>query len=150
MEKNSVGPVEKQKTPRLDLICSLILSLEWLGFGSLHFFGPGETAAQIPEFFPFKPAIVAITGVAEVTTGILILVPRTRKAAAIASLGLLAAFLPSIFKMLVDDEAMAGFEPLKGIVRVLLVPNHILLGLAAGHLLRSGAATTETARLGGG
>ncbi|HEV7591314.1 MAG TPA: hypothetical protein VGO40_24590 [Longimicrobium sp.] len=140
MGKNSAGPVERRKTPRLDLICSLILSVEWLGFGSLHFLGPKETAAEIPDFIPYKPAIVAVTGVAEVTTGILILVPKTRKAAAVASLALLGAFLPSIFKMLTQDKAMAGFEPLKGIVRVLLVPNHVLLGLAAVHLLRSDAA----------
>jgi uncharacterized membrane protein len=145
MTRNSDGLPDTRNTPRLDLVCSLLLSMEWLLFGSVHFTRPLETAAEIPAFFPYKPAIVVITGVLEVTAGILILFPRTRKAAAAASLALLVAFLPSIIKMMVQDEAMAGFERWQGIMRVFLVPNHLLLGLAAVHLLRSHAATAGTA-----
>jgi uncharacterized membrane protein len=150
MTRNPDGPLHTWKTPRLDLICSLILSVEWLFFSSMHFTRPAETAAEIPEFFPYKSAIVVISGVIEIAAGILILFPRTRKAAAGVSLALLVAFVPSILKMMVEDGAMAGFEPWQGFMRVVLIPNHVLLGLAAVHLLRSHAATAEpTWRLAG-
>jgi uncharacterized membrane protein len=137
--------MDEQKTPRVDLVCILVLSIEWVFFGSMHFTRLHETAAEIPDFFhSWKPAIVVVTGMVEVTTGIFVLLRRTRRGAAVTSLVLLAAFVPSIFKMLVSDAAMAGFSPW---MRVILVPNHVVLALAAVHLLQSGAPTTGTAQL---
>jgi hypothetical protein len=70
----------------------------------------------------------------EVATGILILLPKTRKWAALTSLVLLALFLPSIYKMLVFDEAIPGTAVWRNFVRVLLVPNHVFMALCAIHL----------------
>jgi uncharacterized membrane protein len=138
----------EERTPRLDLICILALSVEWLYFGSYHFTMRHATEAQIPGFLPWKSHITVVTGIVEVTTGILILLRRTRRIAAYSSLALLVAFVPSIYIMLIDDHAMMGFVPYVSVVRAILVPNHVLLVLAAIHLLQSqDLAKVRTAQL---
>jgi uncharacterized membrane protein len=124
----------KQETPRLDLICILALSVEWIGFGSSHFALHQLAEVEIPPFIPYQAFIIIVTGMAEVTTGILILLPRTRKWAAITSLVLLFLFLPSIYYMLAADAALPFAAYFRNFVRVLLVPNHVLLALCAIHL----------------
>ena len=71
-----------------DRIAILVLSIEWIVFGSMHFSSIEETVAQIPFSFwdRIKPHLAVITGIAEVATGVLILVPELRKWAAAASL----------------------------------------------------------------
>src|SRR5690349_13242047 len=87
----------------------LALSMEWLGFGACHFLFRADTEAQIPDLFPFKTFIAVTTGMVEVTTGILLLFfPRTRKWAAIVSLGLLTIFLPSIYRLMTHPEIIRG------------------------------------------
>lgn len=136
-----------KETPRVDLICILFLSIEFIFFGSMHFTRLSQTVQEIPDCFPYKISIAVITGMFEVVAGILILIPRTRKLAAWILLGLLVAFLPAIFKILADKKAMDAFEPWQNLVRVLLMPNQVVLGLAAVHLLRSNTTTARTAQL---
>ena len=79
--------------------------------------------------------MVGVIGMIEVTTGILILLPKTRKAATLISLVLLFLFLPSIYHMLVSDTAFPdSTEAWRNFVRVLLVPNHVFLALCAVNL----------------
>jgi uncharacterized membrane protein len=126
--------MSEQKTPRVDLICIFALSVEWIFFGSCHFTLRQLTEVQIPDIIPYKTFIAVVTGIVEVATGILILLPRTRKWAAITSLVLLFLFLPSIYKMLASDAAIPFSVFWQNFVRVLLVPNHVFLALCAIHL----------------
>lgn len=85
----------------------------------------------------------------EVATGILILLPKTRRWAALSSLVLLFLFLPSIYHMLVSDAAFPDSTAAwRNFVRVLLVPNHIFLALCAIQLWYSPeSATIGTAQV---
>lgn len=129
-----------QETPRIDLVCIFVLAIEWIIFGSCHFVFRVKTEAEIPDnilyiaLLPYKTLIAGVTGMVEVATGILILLPKTRKIAAGVSLLLLCLFLPSIYKMLIDDAALPTQGHLGNLWRVLLVPNHVFLVLCAIHL----------------
>jgi len=114
----------------------LAVSMEWLGFGACHFLFRADTEAQIPDIFPFKTFIAVATGIVEVTTGVLVLFPRTRKWAAIVSLVLLAMFLPSIYRLMTHGEIIRGSVAFRNIARAVLLPNHVFLALCAIYLLR--------------
>jgi uncharacterized membrane protein len=111
--------------------------VEWIIFGSCHFTFRAATEAQILSFIPSKTFIAIVTGMIEVATGILILLPKTRKWAALASLVLLVLFLPSIYNMLANDAAITGSQAWRNFVRVLLIPNHVFLILCGMHLFYS-------------
>jgi uncharacterized membrane protein len=136
--------MSKRPTPTIDLVCVLALTLEWLIFGSCHFAFHEATVLQIPPYFPLKSLIVVFTGIVEVVTGILILLPSTRKWAALTSLFLLVVFIPSIIHLLIDDTAIKSFGVDSRVMRVILVLNHIFLFLCALHLWRSPEAWTMT------
>ena len=124
------------KTPPFDRICIFVLSIEWIVFGSMHFSFHEATLAQIPNFIPdpMKSPIVVITGMFEVATGILILVPKARKWAAMSSLILLILFIPSVYHILADDSVIGEPNAWRVMFRLLLVPNNIFLALCSIHL----------------
>jgi uncharacterized membrane protein len=136
---------------RVDHLCILALAVEWIVFGSCHFTFQAATKAEIPNWILSSthlgsPFIVGVIGMIEVTTGILILLPKTRKAATLISLVLLFLFLPSIYHMLVSDTAFPdSTEAWRNFVRVLLVPNHVFLALCAVNLWYSPASLTIAA-----
>jgi|tagenome__1003787_1003787.scaffolds.fasta_scaffold20986751_1 uncharacterized membrane protein len=126
----------EQRSSWLYRVSILALSMEWLGFGACHFLLRADTEAQIPDIFPFKTFIAVATGMVEVTTGILILFPRTRKWAAISSLVLLTIFLPSIYRLMTHGEIIRGSAEFRHIAQAVLLPNHVFLALCAIYLLR--------------
>ena len=127
----------KEATSRVNQLSIFMLAVEWVFFGSCHFTFPEATIAEIPHSIPFKPFIVATTGMIEVATGILILLPKTRKWAALTSLVLLFLYLPAVYHMLVFNSAISDTEAWRDVVRVLLVPNNVFLALCAIHIWSS-------------
>lgn len=118
-------------------ISILVLAIQWIVFGSMHFSHLTETLLQLPAYFPdpVRVPIVILTGVAEVAVGILILIPETRKAAAIGSLALLVILLPAMYHIL-----ESGLDPASGIpawLRAVLVPNNIFLAICSVYLWRN-------------
>lgn len=118
-------------------ISILVLSIQWIVFGSMHFSHLPQTLAQLPDYFPepVRIPIVILTGVAEVAVGILILIPETRKAAAMGSLVLLVLLLPAMYHILesgiIPDPAIPGW------LRAVLVPNNIFLAICSVYLWRN-------------
>lgn len=101
----------------------------------MHFSFHEATKAQLPDYIPIQSTIVIITGMFEVATGILILVPKARKWAAMLSLILLFLFIPAVYHILAEDSAFLGPpDALRVIFRLLLVPNNIFLALCSIHL----------------
>jgi uncharacterized membrane protein len=118
-------------------ISILVLSIQWIVFGSMHFSHLPDTLLQLPGYFhdPFRVPIVIITGVAEVAVGILILIPETRRSAAMGSLVLLVLLLPAMYHIL-----ESGLDPqsrIPGWLRAALVPNNILLAICSVYLWRN-------------
>jgi uncharacterized membrane protein len=116
----------------------------------MHFSFHDATVAQIPEFIPEKSMIAIITGMIEVTTGILILVPSTRRWAAVSSLILLVLYIPAVYNILANDSALQGLSSpaTRTLFRLLLMPNNIFLALCSIHLWRHpGAGPDSAARM---
>jgi uncharacterized membrane protein len=88
----------------------------------------------MPGWIPVKSALVLITGVLEVGTGILILPRSTRRWAALSSLGLLVLLLPAMVHILISDSALSGPPAYQTAFRVVLMPNNILLAICSAYL----------------
>ncbi|RYY97048.1 MAG: DoxX family protein, partial [Chitinophagaceae bacterium] len=58
-----------------------LMALLYVAAGVNHFVHPAMYLAIMPPWLPAHAALVAISGVAEVVLGVLLLVPRTRRAA---------------------------------------------------------------------
>jgi hypothetical protein len=111
----------------------------------MHFSFLEGTVAQIPWFIPeqLKPMVAVITGMLEVTTGILILVASTRKWAAVLSLFLLLLYIPAVYNILANDSALRDLHPpARTLFRLLLMPNNIFLALCSIHLWQHPSTST--------
>lgn len=122
----------------------LVLAIEWTVFGSMHFSMTKETVEMLPNFlYPIGIPIVVITGILEVATGILILIPEVRRRAAMGSIALLILLLPAMYAILANQSGDASaFETA---FRVLLMPNNIFLAICSVHLLREPPGTRAAA-----
>ena len=125
--------------------CILLLAIEWIVFGSMHFSMAQETAAQIPDWIPenTRHTIVIVTGIGEVAAGMFILAPETRRYAAIGSLVLLLLLSPAMYAILASAgsekdcaKVAVGTACIPAWLRVGLTPNNILLGICSVYLLR--------------
>jgi len=120
-----------------DRIAILVLAIEWVLFGSMHFSMIDETTKMIPfgtELFKHHAAVV--TGILEVSTGVLILVPRLTRWAASASIGLLILLTPAMYHILSDPHSVDSMKEVATAFRVLLLPNNIFLAICSVHLWR--------------
>ena len=129
---------DQARDTSFDRIAILVLAIEWILFGSMHFSMIEETVAQIPFSFweAFKHHIAVVTGIAEVATGVLILVPELRKWAAAASLALLALLTPAMYNILSNPASVESMGAGATAFRVILLPNNIFLAICAVHLWR--------------
>lgn len=73
----------------------IVLSLFYIGAGINHFWHPKGYLDLIPPYFPHHSLLNIISGFAEITGGILIIIPVTRKIAAYLIIALLIAFIPA-------------------------------------------------------
>ncbi|MFQ3475332.1 DoxX family protein [Halonotius sp. F2-221B] len=82
--------------------------------GVLHFVVPDLYAQIIPPFLPAPLALVYLSGIAEIAVGIGVLIPRTRRYAAWATIALLVAIFPANVYMatsMVVVEGISGGDP---------------------------------------
>jgi len=77
--------------------------------GVLHFVVPRGYEAIVPPFLPARRFLVYLSGACELAGGIGVLVPRTRRAAGLGLIALLAAVFPANVQMLAN--AVAGGKP---------------------------------------
>jgi len=94
-----------------------LLYLMGLGYviaGVLHFVVPELYAQIIPPFLPAPLALVYLSGVAEIAVGVGVLIPRTRRYAAWATIALLIAIFPANVYMatsMVVVDGIGGTNP---------------------------------------
>jgi uncharacterized membrane protein len=82
--------------------------------GVLHFVVPELYAQIIPPFLPAPLALVYLSGVAEIACGIGVVLPRTRRYAAWATIALLVAIFPANVYMatsMVVVDGIGGSDP---------------------------------------
>lgn len=81
----------------------------FLAAGVLHFLIPRSYQAIVPPFLPARRFLVYLSGACELAGGAGVLVPRTRRAAALGLVALLAAVFPANVQMLLG--AVAAGKP---------------------------------------
>ena len=82
--------------------------------GLLHFVIPELYAQIVPPILPAPLALVYLSGVAEIAVGVGVLIPRTRRYAAWATIALLVAIFPANVYMatsMVVVEGISGGDP---------------------------------------
>ena len=102
--------------------------------GVLHFLLPEWYVQIVPPVLPAPLLLVYLSGIAEVAVGVGVLVPRTRRYAAWALVGLLIAIFPANIYMathgVVIDGAPGGGDP-SAVVRWARLPLQAVLILWA-------------------
>lgn len=73
-----------------------------LGIGILHFVVPGVFERIVPRWFPWARQAVLWSGVAEVGSGVLLAVPRTRRLGGWLAAATIVAVYPANIQMAVD------------------------------------------------
>ncbi len=79
--------------------------LAFVSAGLLHFAAPGTYERIMPPYLPLHRELVYGSGAAEVLGGLGLLPRRTRPAAGVGLILLLAAVLPANVQMLIDARA---------------------------------------------
>ena len=85
-----------------------VMSLGYVVAGVMHFVYPSAYAQIMPPVLPAPLLLVYLSGVAEVAVGVGLLYPPTRRAAAVATMLLLAAIFPANVYMAVSGVAVQG------------------------------------------
>ncbi len=86
------------------------MGLAFLMFGVGHFVLTDEMTMLFPEWVPLKREIVWITGVMELVAGIALFLPKYRKWAGWAAIGMLVAFLPANIYGAIEQVPFGGHE----------------------------------------
>lgn len=73
--------------------------------GVAHFVVPGLFEKIIPRWFPWRRSAVLWSGAAELASGALLAVPRTRRVGGWVSLATIAAVFPANVQMAIDASA---------------------------------------------
>jgi uncharacterized membrane protein len=76
--------------------------------GVTHFLLPRAYESVVPRELPRPRAVVYLSGVVEVVLGIGVLVPRTRRRAALGIVALLVAVFPANLNMAMRDVTLEG------------------------------------------
>lgn len=88
-----------------------ITGLLFVAAGAVHFIRPEMYEKIVPPQFGHAPELVAISGIAEIAGGLGLLVPRTRRAAALALIALLVAVWPANIYMAIEADRFAATAP---------------------------------------
>jgi uncharacterized membrane protein len=63
--------------------------------GVTHFTSPGYYRGLVPAWLPARPAVVVVSGLADVAAGVLVAVPATRRTGGWATAALITTYLPA-------------------------------------------------------
>lgn len=89
----------------------LRLAAMMAAMGVLHFVVPGPFRSIVPRWFPWAREAVMWSGVAELTTGVLVAVPRTSRIGGALGVATIAAVYPANVQMAVDASRRQYSEP---------------------------------------
>lgn len=93
---------------RIDRALLVVLAAAMTIVGVLHFTSPEGFEAIVPRWLPAPRALVYVSGVAEIAGGLGLLLPRTRRAAALGLVALYVAVFPANVNMAVNHLPLGG------------------------------------------
>ncbi len=82
----------------------ILLAALFVFAGSYHFYNPALYRPLMPEYLPRHDELIFISGVFEVTLGLLVLIPRYRRFAGLGLIALLLAVFPANVHMATHPE----------------------------------------------
>lgn len=88
-----------------------LLAAAFAGSGVIHLVRPQVFEPAVPDALPRARELVYVSGAAEIACAAGLLVPRTRRAAGLASAALLVAVFPANVQMTVDAARAAQRKP---------------------------------------
>jgi uncharacterized membrane protein len=97
---------------RLKLVMQCLLGVLFVLAGINHFVNPDFYVKIMPPYLPWHQQLVAVSGVAEVILGVLLLIPKCTVPAAWALIALLMAVFPANLHMALNAELYPQFSPL--------------------------------------
>jgi uncharacterized membrane protein len=83
----------------------------FIAAGANHFINPGFYIRMMPSYLPWHSELVAISGVAEIVLGALLLVPAFQVMAAWGLIALLIAVFPANVNMALNPEQFSTVSP---------------------------------------
>lgn len=82
-----------------------------IAVGALHFVSPTPFERIVPPWLPAARALVYLSGAAEIVLGIGVLVPRSRRWAALALIALYIAVFPANIHMAIHRVSLFADQP---------------------------------------
>ena len=90
------------------MVATFLAAAFYIGAGTLHFASPKPYLKIMPPYVPWHPAMVYLSGVAEIAGGIGLLIPRLRRMAAWGLVAVLIAVFPANLYMATDHIQMTA------------------------------------------
>ena len=98
--------------PMVKILSIYIMGLFYIIVGIKHFQDPGWFVQIIPPIFPYKYALVYISGLFEVLLGVLLMIPNFQSSAAKGLIILLICVYPANIYLAQTNGAALGISPL--------------------------------------
>ena len=93
------------------LVLKILLALVFVAAGANHFLSEAFYLRMLPPYLPAHRALVFLSGVAELTLGILVLIPKLTRLSAWGLIALLIAVFPANVQMALHPELFPEFNP---------------------------------------
>lgn len=112
---------------RAQLVSAYVMAFFYGSAGVMHFVDPGFFLQIVPSVLPFPLLIVYLSGVAELTLGVGLALPKTRHWAAWGVVALLVAVYPANLYHWIAGVQIKGIEtpaiyhPVRALVQLLLI-----------------------------
>ena len=87
----------------------IVFALIFIAAGIGHFLNPGLFIKIMPAPIPYKPEIVAISGILEIVFGTMLLSPITSSLGALGLMALLVAVFPANINLALNPGLTPGF-----------------------------------------
>jgi uncharacterized membrane protein len=83
----------------------------FVAVGAVHFLRPAMYQQIVPPQLGHAPELVVLSGIAEIAGGLGLMIPRTRRAAAVGLIALLVAVWPANIFMALEADRFAAVAP---------------------------------------
>ena len=123
-----------------------VMAAFYIFAGVNHFRVPEFYRQIMPPYLPWHLELVLLSGIAEIVCGIGLLIPRTRKLAAWATIALLIAVFPANIHVAVNNVPMLGETEGLGIWNWVRLPFQFLFIAWAWWYTRDGEAAAPALR----
>ena len=97
--------------PKIKILSIYIMGIFYIMAGIKHFQDPGWFVQIIPPIFPYKYALVYISGLFEVLLGVLLMIPNFQSSAAKGLIILLLCVYPANIYLAQTNGAALGISP---------------------------------------